>query len=237
MVSFDRGQLILWCHGPKLDIVVNKEVEQVLTAAEDFRWWRARWQAVVECSARASPEGKIEEVGMPTCCKVGPHHLTWKVRIIRAAVSKQEILVVADRLADTETQQGRMVIMDIGISRIQASLPAMLDDDVIVACARIKGRGLLAGGNQTTWMRWVIMYIADKMCYPSPAATLIRYFVDDVMEFGGLSEHLVNVGVLNTHQTQILKGCIRGGFTALQAEPINVVLLSVEALLEITSCS
>ena len=41
---------------------------------------------------------------MPTCREVGPHYLTREVDIIRAGVGVQEVLVVADRLADTEAQ-------------------------------------------------------------------------------------------------------------------------------------
>jgi hypothetical protein len=52
---------------------------------------------------------------------------------------------VADRLTDTEAKQGRMVIMDIGISCVQPPLPAMFDNDIIVTFARIEGSGLLTG--------------------------------------------------------------------------------------------
>ena len=40
-LCLDGSQFIMGCHSPKLDLVVGKEVEQVLTAAEDFRRWRA----------------------------------------------------------------------------------------------------------------------------------------------------------------------------------------------------
>ena len=60
-----------------------------------------------------------------------------------------------------------------------------------------------------------------------PATTLICYFVDDVTKLCCLGEHLVNVGMLNSHQTPISKGCIRGHLAGLQAELIDIVLLSV----------
>ena len=130
-----------------------------------------------------------------------------------------------------------MMIVDIGISRIQASLSTMLDNDVVVACAWIEGRGLLTCGDEPAGMRWMIVYVVNKMGYPPPAAALIGYFVDDVTELCGLGEHLINVGVLNSHQAPISEGCIRGHLARSQAEPIDVVLLGVETFLEITPCS
>jgi len=39
--SLDRDQFIMRYHSPKLDLVVSKEVEQVLPAAEYLGRWRA----------------------------------------------------------------------------------------------------------------------------------------------------------------------------------------------------
>ncbi|MBA7688819.1 hypothetical protein ES703_97308 [subsurface metagenome] len=99
--------------------------------------------------------------------EVGPHYLTWEVDIIRAGVGVEEVLVVADRFADTEAEQGGVMIADIGVSRIEASAATMLDDDVICAGARVEGTGLLTGGDEAAGVGWVIVDVVNEMCDPA----------------------------------------------------------------------
>ncbi|MBA7477213.1 hypothetical protein ES707_12615 [subsurface metagenome] len=123
-----------------------------------------------------------------------------------------------------------MMIAHVGIRCIQASTPTMLDDNIILAGTWIERGSLFTGGDKTMGMRCVMVYIVDKMCYPSFSTRLICDFVDDVTELSGLREYLIDVGVLYSHQARIVKSCIRGRLARLQAQPINVVCLSVEAL-------
>lgn len=165
-LCLDCSQFIIGRHSPEPDLVVSDKVEQVSATTEDFGRWRARWPTIVERSARASPEGEIEEIRMPARGEVGPHYLAGEVDIIRAGVGVQEVLIVGDRLADTKSEQGFMMIVDIGIGRIQASAAPMLDDDVIVTDARVEGTGLLTGGDEPVGVRWVIVDVVNEMCDP-----------------------------------------------------------------------
>jgi len=106
---------------------------------------------------------------------------------------------MTDGFADAESKQGGMVVAYIGVSCVQASPTAMLDDDVVLAASGIERSGLLASRDKTARVRWVVMDVLNEMCHPHPAAGFVRYFDDDVPGLCGLRKHLVNVGVLKGH--------------------------------------